>query len=165
MILPETTFRKGSQCLASPSTGAPSRTTSSMIPWQSGERPQKRSSAPLTTVGPVRDRPTAVEDMDMTPARMHICTHCCLVAQSCPTVYDSTGCSTPGFPVLAAQAHSCTHPCQRTPYCGFYSEVQALGQALWCLIHSYKAHTPSLCPTTREDGHSKTQHSQKGMNE
>jgi len=35
MILPDTTFVIAFQYLASPSTGAPSRTTSSMIPWES----------------------------------------------------------------------------------------------------------------------------------
>ena len=29
-----------------------------------------------------------------------VCPYCCLVIQSCPTLCDPTGCSTPGFPVL-----------------------------------------------------------------
>lgn len=51
-ILPDTTFRNGSQDLGSPSTGAPRRTTSSMIPWQSGERVQQSLSVVYATVGP-----------------------------------------------------------------------------------------------------------------
>lgn len=51
-ILPDTTFRNGSQDLGSPSTGAPRRTTSSMIPWQSGERVQQSLSVFYATVGP-----------------------------------------------------------------------------------------------------------------
>ena len=80
--------------------------------------------------------------------------------------YDSTGCSTPGFPVPAG-ANTFVHTFMQTHTILrlLFTEAQALGQALWCLIHSYKARTPSLCPTTREDGHSKTQRSQKGMNE
>lgn len=38
MILPDTTFVMAFQYLASPSTGAPSKTTSSMIPWESVKR-------------------------------------------------------------------------------------------------------------------------------
>ena len=139
-----------------------------MIPWQSGERPQERSSAPLASAGPARDRPTAVGEMDTTPTCTQIWTHDCSVAQSCPTIYDPAGCSAPGFPVLAG-ANSFVYPFTQTHTHTVAPVHRVSGPGSSPLVpdpflQSPHPETTGLCPTAGEDCHSKTRRNQ-GVNE
>ena len=42
---------------------------------------------------------------------------CCLVTQSCPTLWDPTDCSTPGFPCPSLSLGACSNSCPSSLWC------------------------------------------------